>query len=490
MMKTSRIRVGLRAAWMLCFLLLLSCQQGVLIEVHLSERPAETVALLVSAELNGFPAVESARSLSDTRDRFYVQFPASIAGRLKLILSAQNLLGCELAHGSGTVEIAGDGVFPMEINLTPEKGCALDVEIVGPGSGQVTSNPAGIDCGSQCRLGFERNKAIALMAKTTDLFGGWFADATVKSCVGRVSCAVTIGSGVTRVRANFIRAQSCSPSGWCVEETVPTAVSQADLYALWGSGRDDVWAVGDSGVMLHGDGILWNAVAPITNRALRAVWGSEGKVWAVGESGTMLYYDGTSWKITPMPTQAWLNGIWGSRPQDIWAVGDFGTILHYDGSTWTAYPSGTSQSLRGVWGSSDQDVWAVGDGGTLLRWVGAVWEQIPTGGTTGSLYSVWGTDASNIWMVGDGGLILRWGGGLPLSQTRISGVGGLHAVWGTSPNQVWAVGDSGAIVLFKDAVWSRISNLPSSKLLAGIWGSGLSDVWTLGQDGTILRFRP
>jgi hypothetical protein len=99
---------------------------------------------------------------------------------------------------------------------------------------------------------------------------------------------------------------------------------QVRLVSLWGSGPNDVWAVGS--VMQHWDGISWST--------LRSPFGARG--------------------------------VWGSGPNDVWAVDQGGGILHWNGTAWSPSSSGAS-SLSAIWGSGPKDVWAVGAGGTLLH---------------------------------------------------------------------------------------------------------------------------
>ena len=113
--------------------------------------------------------------------------------------------------------------------------------------------------------------------------------------------------------------------------------SLAGLYAVWGSGPDDVWAVGDYGTIRHcsADTTLWTIIESPTRENLRGIWGSGRKdIWAVGENGTFLHYDGTDWRIATggfVPgTKPHLSGVWGSGPNDVWAVGS-GIVMHYSG---------------------------------------------------------------------------------------------------------------------------------------------------------------
>ena len=111
----------------------------------------------------------------------------------------------------------------------------------------------------------------------------------------------------------------------------------------------------------------WRNPLPQGN-SLYSVWGSgTNNVWAVGASGTILHWDGSAWTSALSGTTNHLIGVWGSGASDVWAVADSGAILHWDGSAWTSVPSGTTNFLRSVWGSGASDVWAVGADGTILE---------------------------------------------------------------------------------------------------------------------------
>ena len=141
------------------------------------------------------------------------------------------------------------------------------------------------------------------------------------------------------------------------------------MRGIWGSAHDDIYAVGDSGTILHFDGDTWSELESGTTAGLYGVWGSSPTdVYAVGETGTVLHYDGIAWSEMATGTTAGLLGVWGSSATDVYAVGETGTILHYDGVSWSAVESGTDVDLYGVWGSSGTNVYAVGGQGTILHY--------------------------------------------------------------------------------------------------------------------------
>jgi hypothetical protein len=74
--------------------------------------------------------------------------------------------------------------------------------------------------------------------------------------------------------------------------------TSVDLFGVGGSGPGDVWAVGQSGTILHWDGATWVAFPSGTRQVLNKVWGSgRNDIWAVGS--TILHWDGEAWSAWP-----------------------------------------------------------------------------------------------------------------------------------------------------------------------------------------------
>ena len=69
------------------------------------------------------------------------------------------------------------------------------------------------------------------------------------------------------------------------------------LNAIWGSSATDIFAVGDKGTIIHGNGTSWTLMNSGTQVKLLGVWGTSGTdVYAVGNS----HKDGY-WKRTVTP---------------------------------------------------------------------------------------------------------------------------------------------------------------------------------------------
>jgi len=134
---------------------------------------------------------------------------------------------------------------------------------------------------------------------------------------------------------------------------------------IWGSGVDDIFAVGYEGAILHYDGARWQAMTSNTTRPLRSVWGTAGNnVYAVGDIGALLHYDGRQWRQVDLDTYEGLRSVWGRGPDDIYVTGREGGIHHYDGSFWSALASPVASSLNASHGIGDA-LLVVGDGGVI-----------------------------------------------------------------------------------------------------------------------------
>jgi WD40 repeat protein/uncharacterized protein (DUF2141 family) len=102
--------------------------------------------------------------------------------------------------GTATCSVTMDAAKSVTANFNAlTQNAALAVNKTGTGGGKVTSNPAGIDCGTSCSASYARNTTVTLTAApdSNSTFSGWSG-----GCSGTGVCVVTMDSdkGVT---ANF-----------------------------------------------------------------------------------------------------------------------------------------------------------------------------------------------------------------------------------------------------------------------------------------------
>jgi photosystem II stability/assembly factor-like uncharacterized protein len=152
------------------------------------------------------------------------------------------------------------------------------------------------------------------------------------------------------------------------------------LRSVWMVSSTDGWAVGTVGTAGTGTIVRWNGAAwaaetsPATTLALNAVQAlTSNDVWAVGDSGKIIHRDGIGWSVVPSGVTQDLNSLYMLSPTEGWAVGDTDAtssiILYWNGSTWTrVFPVPTvPYNLNSVWMVASTDGWTVGQNGLIER---------------------------------------------------------------------------------------------------------------------------
>ena len=299
--------------------------------------------------------------------------------------------------------------------------------------------------------------------------------------------------------------------GWAVDHTV----QEDTLVSVWGTGPDDVWAVGgteERGLVLHWDGESWSPVETGADALLWWVYGFRADdIYAAGERGLLLHYDGSTWQRVQTGTDRALYGIWGASGEDIWIVGGDPAVpkaavaLRGHGTSFSPVtdlpPDLAPAAVYKAYGYAADDVILVGSDGTVLRWNGDIWRREPTP-TFEPIFSLWGRSQDDIYAVGgwQAGSLLHFDGA---EWTEVDGeVGaGLSGVF-TAPGQpIIAVGPSSYIVEVEPdgtQVEPVLPALEADTAFHGIWGDGTGTAWAVGGDllawpsptrGVILRRR-
>lgn len=255
-----------------------------------------------------------------------------------------------------------------------------------------------------------------------------------------------------------------------------------ELRSVWGSSRDDVWAVGDASDFFHFDGKTWSPITlPMTPAVadFTSIFGSSSSdVWAVGASGTALHFDGSTWSVVKLPTADLFRSVWSSA-DDVWVLGD-ATLNHFDRTTWSAVARSSDSVLSSVWGSTHREAWVAGKAGTLEHWNPASEQttQVPGQATTANFRGLWGSSEHDGWAVGAKGSIAHWNGSSWSGSPHLTD-SNLNAAWSYA-GSTWFVGDNGAFLEFDGQEW-RASPIASHQLNC-LWSSSASDVWAAGRE--------
>lgn len=320
-----------------------------------------------------------------------------------------------------------------------------------------------------------------------------------------------------------------------------------------GVSENDIWAVGEKGVIMHWDGAVWSRERSNTDYDINSLAiVQKNDIWAVGGtprhalSGIILHWDGKKWSSV-RETEQILYGIRSITPDSFSIVGGCGTengdakggcaysaTLRKDGSLIEDTIPQNIKVLKSVWRAGPSgDIFAVGGIGALgtgdpnrqcprsPNEIGRVlqrksatensWSNIPLNlpDQICNLNGAWGSSDKDVWGVGDYGAIIHWNGSFWEDHTsRLEAVThrrNLWQVWGFGPADVWAVGGSrlrsdpkkpgsGIIVHWTDAS-STVVAFPgamadkSPPYKNGIWGANPDDVWVVGYGLSILRHR-
>lgn len=175
------------------------------------------------------------------------------------------------------------------------------------------------------------------------------------------------GNGFLDGQATVLRNQG---SGWRRVEVPP--LQHPDVFAffkVWGSGSDDVYIVGQRGVVLHWDGTTLEERFVGTSEDLVTVFGlSRDRVAMVGgrANAELITYDGAAWKREQLAPLPGLNAIWFRDPNQLHLGGQNGTLLTFDWATrrYTEETTDADLDVHALYGDGAGHLWAVG--GSLL----------------------------------------------------------------------------------------------------------------------------
>ncbi|MEO8698551.1 MAG: hypothetical protein ABI867_00875 [Kofleriaceae bacterium] len=285
-----------------------------------------------------------------------------------------------------------------------------------------------------------------------------------------------------------------------------------NVRALWGSAADDMFAVGDGGVVIHWDGVAWTQMQASTSTLFAIAGSGPDEVFAVGDGGTISRYTGAAWATAnpPSGTTMPLLDVAALGPDEVVAVGGDG-IFHLRTTVWMQE---SMVPFAAVAARGPSDALVVGSN-VGKRWDGSVWT--PTGGGGfGTAADVWpwtssyalvsddvwtfsGTDwtrastsssasTRGLWVAPSGRFWLAGAGISHLDGSTLTpdlATGAYSAIWGAAEDDVFAVG--GTIQHYDGSAWAAMT-VPTTSSLAGIWGRAGDDVFAVGSSNTVLHY--
>jgi hypothetical protein len=205
----------------------------------------------------------------------------------------------------------------------------------------------------------------------------------------------------------------------------PTIHVNSVDYNLFAFSKTDFWMV-NAGDILHGDGVHCTLYQPAGST--NSCWGtSSNDMFFVGNGGLIYHYDGTKFDSMISNTSEDLQSVWGTNSTDVWASGfnysTGGTVIeHYDGISWSVDNlTNTSAKINGfeaVWTcDSSSHKFVITSGAFAYRKTdNGNWREdltIPNslgGGTDVGLYLLRGNSADDIMASGSWGWVGHWNG--------------------------------------------------------------------------------
>lgn len=276
-----------------------------------------------------------------------------------------------------------------------------------------------------------------------------------------------------------------------------------DLKDLEPFGLNDVWLVGENGLVYHyradEDDELF-IPCDWTLFAVDMINPSNG--FACGEMGTVLHYNGFLWEIQP-------TGFWGNLYDiimfswdDAWAVGEEGTVLHYDGNSWQRMPlfyfDGenwqpyyTTEDLRCIDGLSSDDVWICGTGGILFHWdgnvTGVIEPEMEDRHTTLTLNGIKQIEPGNFYVCGAYGFLAEYDNGV-WTDIPTDTYLGLNSI-DINGDLGFVVGNEGRILSF-DGESAELNYIVSDgHMLNSVVVTSPNEAWACGNYGGFLHYR-
>ena len=272
---------------------------------------------------------------------------------------------------------------------------------------------------------------------------------------------------------------ACATGQWCGEASPVAAL----LHAVWAVSPDDVFAVGDGGLILHRNNDAWTVMDSGTTNKLRGVWGaSSSDVWATGLGGTILHFDGTAWSPL-VATTSEIDAVWGASSTDVWFIGQ-GTVLHWNGASFQV--TNFTGSLLSLSGTGPSDVWITGENAAVRHFNGTSWALTSTGAGTNSYFAVLALAGNDVWLAdfASGKETMHWNGSKWTGLHTGSGIV-FQSLSALASNDVWGAGGRN-IGHFTGTAWSFDTQFPTGTSLWSITTT-TGNAWAVGDAGLILH---
>ena len=318
---------------------------------------------------------------------------------------------------------------------------------------------------------------------------------------------------------------------WTIDTIAYPGSFQTNMSDIWGSSPSNVFIVGHNdqglGLMWRFDGTKWANVKLVASEGgniteainLSAVFGSgPNDIWAVGmtldinphpppffaDSSLIIHFDGIQWREQKIQRGGALWSISGCDPQEMWASGSEGTIYHYNGTSWARDSSpipiisSARQELGDIRVKNRAEAYVLGSNtpisgdtsfGNLatfyfLSKANQQWSIAGSysfhSGQTGDRFGLYG-----LWLSPNGALysfdsgVFRWTGSGWINVYQTSSA--LRRIAGVDDNNFFVVGDFGKVIHYNGVDWYEFFSLKNQNVV-------YSSAWTDGREVFVVGY--
>lgn len=265
------------------------------------------------------------------------------------------------------------------------------------------------------------------------------------------------------------------------------------IYALAGSGANDIWAATRTGRVLHFNGTTWTVHSNVGLRVRQMMFDAQGQLWLACASGELLRlnnnvfvdatppnpvraslaFDGTNLFAVQGDVGFWWDGqAWNQMIAQlpfvsrstasgngmVLVTGPGGKVAKLNDYFWHRVPRPPVFLIDAAWVAPTGEVFAGGYEGKLQNYRNGTWTTFATGQADQRFESLWGTSATNVYAVSRadaGGRVYHWDG-LTWTEILYAPPTQFKIVTGIDAQHVYVGGTDGLVRWWNGNAWTNL----------------------------------